>query len=83
MSASWKIVGKHTGEINRSENSMNQHIRLKHPTEWIKMVERNGLEIGGEFVEKHNDQITQKECDEKVENDKNMESEKNDDSQKD
>ena len=28
---------RHTGELSRSENSLNQHIKLKHPEAWEKI----------------------------------------------
>ena len=35
-SACYKSAIKATGVIRRSENSLNQHIKLKHPEFWLK-----------------------------------------------
>jgi hypothetical protein len=47
---------RHTGWVNRSENSLNQHIKLKHPEEWEKMKAVNAA-LGVEVIKEESQKL--------------------------
>ena len=52
-SASSETVSRHMGGVNRSENSLNQHIKLKHHELWEKLKNVENQQSAGLFEGNH------------------------------